>query len=262
MKLINTRGRKLSGENVTERVCSFIIRVLLKFTMRSCKGFRCSSDSEDAWIRSSGGGGGGGGIRLCLVACCCSEASWLTPQASIFSHSLSRLHRLKHLWTLRVWYLRWVTVWTSENSRTSLRTTTTTPPWSVGSTWDASAESTRLTPTSSRFHLESVWFFHIKHLWREFNVSLITDEHQWRSLQGRRVLSAAILCVWGHSGDPFYFYFTSNIFEWNLDSALFTPIFKCLGARSLGVYLCFYSKVRTGNDDSNQAEVWWGLKPF
>lgn len=196
MKGINIRGRKLSGENVTERVWSFIIRVLLKFTMRSCKEFRCSSDSEDAWLRSSGGGGGG--IRLCLVACCCSEASGLTPQASVFSHSLSRLHRLKHLWTLRVRYLRWVTVWTSENSRTSLRTTTTTPPWSVGSTWDASGESTRLTPTSSRFHLESVWFFHIKHQRGEFNVSLLTDEHQWRSLQGRRVLSAAILCVLGH----------------------------------------------------------------
>lgn len=248
MKLINTRGRKLSGENVTERVCSFIIRVLLKFTMRSCKGFRCSSDSEDAWIRSSGGGGGGGGgggIRLCLVACCCSEASWLTPQASIFSHSLSRLHRLKHLWTLRVWYLRWVTVWTSENSRTSLRTTTTTPPWSVGSTWDASAESTRLTPTSSRFHLDSVWFFHIKHLWREFNVSLITDEHQWRSLQGRRVLSAAIFCVWGHSGDPFYFYFTSNSFKWNLDSALFTPIFKEFGSE---IFRCLFVLLQQSED--------------
>lgn len=245
MKWINTRGRKLSGENVTERVCSFIIRVLLKFTMRSCKGFRCSSDSEDAWIRSSGGGGGGGGIRLCLVACCCSEASWLTPQASIFSHSLSRLHRLKHLWTLRVWYLRWVTVWMSENSRTSLRTTTTTPPWSVGSTWDASAESTRLTPTSSRFHLESVWFFHIKHLWREFNVSLLSDEHQWRSLQGRRVLSAAILCVWGHSGDPFYFYFTSNIFEWNLDSALFTPIFKEFGSE---IFRCLFVLLQQSED--------------
>lgn len=245
MKLINTRGRKLSGENVTERVCSFIIRVLLKFTMRSCKGFRCSSDSEDAWIRSSGGGGGGGGIRLCLVACCCSEASWLTPQASIFSHSLSRLHRLKHLWTLRVWYLRWVTVWMSENSRTSLRTTTTTPPWSVGSTWDASAESTRLTPTSSRFHLESVWFFHIKHLWREFNVSLLSDEHQWRSLQGRRVLSAAIFCVWGHSGDPFYFYFTSNSFEWNLDSALFTPIFKEFGSE---IFRCLFVLLQQSED--------------
>lgn len=244
MKLINTRGRKLSGENVTERVCSFIIRVLLEFTMRSCKGFRCSSDSEDAWIRSSGGGGGGG-IRLCLVACCCSEASWLTPQASIFSHSLSRLHRLKHLWILRVWYLRWVTVWTSENSRTSLRTTTTTPPWSVGSTWDASAESTRLTPTSSRFHLDSVWFFHIKHLWREFNVSLITDEHQWRSLQGRRVLSAAIFCVWGHSGDPFYFYFTSNSFKWNLDSALFTPIFKEFGSE---IFRCLFVLLQQSED--------------
>lgn len=245
MKWINTRGRKLSGENVTERVCSFIIRVLLKFTMRSCKGFRCSSDSEDAWIRSSGGGGGGGGIRLCLVACCCSEASWLTPQASIFSHSLSRLHRLKHLWTLRVWYLRWVTVWMSENSRTSLRTTTTTPPWSVGSTWDASAESTRLTPTSSRFHLESVWFFHIKHLWREFNVSLLSDEHQWRSLQGRRVLSAAIFCVWGHSGDPFYFYFTSNSFKWNLDSALFTPIFKEFGSE---IFRCLFVLLQQSED--------------
>lgn len=243
MKLINTRGRKLSGENVTERVCSFIIRVLLKFTMRSCKGFRCSSDSEDAWTRSSGGSGGG--IRLCLVACCCSEASWLTPQASIFSHSLSRLHRLKHLWTLRVWYLRWVTVWMSENSRTSLRTTTTTPPWSVGSTWDASAESTRLTPTSSRFHLESVWFFHIKHLWREFNVSLLSDEHQWRSLQGRRVLSAAIFCVWGHSGDPFYFYFTSNSFEWNLDSALFTPIFKEFGSE---IFRCLFVLLQQSED--------------
>lgn len=243
MKLINTRGRKLSGENVTERVCSFIIRVLLKFTMRSCKGFRCSSDSEDAWTRSSGGSGGG--IRLCLVACCCSEASWLTPQASIFSHSLSRLHRLKHLWTLRVWYLRWVTVWMSENSRTSLRTTTTTPPWSVGSTWDASAESTRLTPTSSRFHLDSVWFFHIKHLWREFYVSLLSDEHQWRSLQGRRVLSAAIFCVWGHSGDPFYFYFTSNSFKWNLDSALFTPIFKEFGSE---IFRCLFVLLQQSED--------------
>lgn len=243
MKWINTRGRKLSGENVTERVCSFIIRVLLKFTMRSCKGFRCSSDSEDAWICSSGGSGGG--IRLCLVACCCSEASWLTPQASIFSHSLSRLHRLKNLWILRVWYLRWVTVWTSENSRTSLRTTTTTPPWSVGSTWDASAESTRLTPTSSRFHLDSVWFFHIKHLWREFNVSLLTDEHQWRSLQGRRVLSAAIFCVWGHSGDPFYFYFTSNSFKWNLDSALFTPIFKEFGSE---IFRCLFVLLQQSED--------------
>lgn len=242
MKLINTRGRKLSGENVTERVCSFIIRVLLKFTMRSCKGFRCSSDSEDAWIRSSGGGGG---IRLCLVACCCSEASWLTPQASIFSHSLSRLHRLKNLWILRVWYLRWVTVWTSENSRTSLRTTTTTPPWSVGSTWDASAESTRLTPTSSRFHLDSVWFFHIKHLWREFYVSLLSDEHQWRLLQGRRVLSAAIFCVWGHSGDPFYFYFTSNSFKWNLDSALFTPIFKEFGSE---IFRCLFVLLQQSED--------------
>lgn len=260
MKWINTRGRKLSGENVTERVCSFIIRVLLKFTMRSCKGFRCSSDSEDAWICSSGGSGGG--IRLCLVACCCSEASWLTPQASIFSHSLSRLHRLKHLWTLRVWYLRWVTVWMSENSRTSLRTTTTTPPWSVGSTWDASAESTRLTPTSSRFHLDSVWFFHIKHLWREFYVSLLSDEHQWRLLQGRRVLSAAIFCVWGIQ--VILSTSTSLLIVLNEIWILLCLhlSLKSLGVRSLGVYLCFYSKVRTGNDDSNQAEVWWGLKPF